>query len=206
MQRIERGHPNWQNKTWCLKNTTNHRLCCLPIPCLVQSELKPRMVKRCEKNEAINRKFLVSYDQNLKIYFHQGGAQSQNKKLNPMPSLLHKWMNPKFPIAFLTQVLETTILPQRFHHHPTSHAVQRGRKRQSRRFVLSKQFCLILSAQCRSNIRDHYQPVRPTQETFSRFTVTVRQGPKHSSSGSTVCDYGLDDRSSIPDRGRGFFF
>jgi hypothetical protein len=26
------------------------------------------------------------------------------------------------------------------------------------------------------------------------------------SSGSTVCDYGLDDRGSIPDRGRGFFF
>jgi hypothetical protein len=26
------------------------------------------------------------------------------------------------------------------------------------------------------------------------------------SSGSTVSDYGLDDRGSIPDRGRGFFF
>jgi hypothetical protein len=26
-----------------------------------------------------------------------------------------------------------------------------------------------------------------------------------SSSGSTVSDYGLDDRGSIPDRGRGFF-
>jgi hypothetical protein len=28
----------------------------------------------------------------------------------------------------------------------------------------------------------------------------------HSSSGSTVPDYGLDDRGSIPDRGRAFFF
>jgi hypothetical protein len=28
----------------------------------------------------------------------------------------------------------------------------------------------------------------------------------HGSSGSIVSDYGLDDRSSIPDRGRGFFF
>jgi hypothetical protein len=27
-----------------------------------------------------------------------------------------------------------------------------------------------------------------------------------SSSGSIVSDYGLDDRGSIPDRGRGFFF
>jgi hypothetical protein len=31
-------------------------------------------------------------------------------------------------------------------------------------------------------------------------------GPVGSSSGSTVSDYGLDDRGSIPDRGRVFFF
>jgi hypothetical protein len=34
----------------------------------------------------------------------------------------------------------------------------------------------------------------------------LTQSSSCSSSGSIVSDYGLDDRGSIPDRGRGFFF
>jgi hypothetical protein len=42
-------------------------------------------------------------------------------------------------------------------------------------------------------------------EIFTFTYVTEKYGSR-GSSGSTVSDYGLDDRGSIPDRGRGFFF
>jgi hypothetical protein len=37
------------------------------------------------------------------------------------------------------------------------------------------------------------------------YTNRIREGSRGSSV-SIVTDYGLDDRGSIPDRGRGFFF
>jgi hypothetical protein len=37
-------------------------------------------------------------------------------------------------------------------------------------------------------------------------SVIYTWNKSHGSSGSIVSDYGLDNRGSIPDRGRGFFF
>jgi hypothetical protein len=50
----------------------------------------------------------------------------------------------------------------------------------------------------------------PTQCSFCvvwlEFALAIYFCRSCGSSGSTVSDYGLNDRGSIPDRGRGFFF
>jgi hypothetical protein len=47
--------------------------------------------------------------------------------------------------------------------------------------------------------------LKELKKRVSRWDIEVKKS-KNPSSGSIVSDYGLDDRGSIPDRDRGFFF
>jgi hypothetical protein len=83
--------------------------------------------------------------------------------------------------------------------------------------VRQEEFPRVFPLFSRNLIFYHHQPLYKKIETlyFSIhaqyhvmyvFTTSYTSIWTRGSSGSTVSDYGLDDRGSIPDRDRGFFF
>jgi hypothetical protein len=51
-----------------------------------------------------------------------------------------------------------------------------------------------------------YTASQPRTTTLSELSCVQSESRSRGSSVSIVSDYGLDDRDSIPDSGRGFFF
>jgi hypothetical protein len=58
----------------------------------------------------------------------------------------------------------------------------------------------------RHNPEDSHLHTRRRENLKSYFLIFCSTIRSRGSSGSIVSDYGLDDRGSIPDRGRGHFF